>query len=157
MARSNRQLTQFAVDKIAQYLETGPAAFRTESQGNTEVCFYKCPESACLLRSLRIKLFGEVICSLVLSPVNPLVTSGVVIFGGNFYDSKGRPSRTTRERLNGILDSLGEKGVIPPGLRAFIHTETGECCIGKGDQCRTLSDGNDKVVILANPDELVFS
>lgn len=157
MARSNRQLTQFAVNKINQYLEAGPISFRSEKQGNTEVCFYKCPESACLLRSLRVKLFGELICSLVLSPVNPLITSGVVLFGGNFYDSKGRPSRTTRERLNGILDILGERGVIPSGLRAFINPSTGECCIGKGDQCRPLSNNTDKVVILANPDELVFS
>ena len=79
------------------------------------------------------------------------------MFGGNFYDSKGRPSRTTRERLNGILDSLGELGIIPAGLRAFIDPDTGACCIGKGGQFRPLSNNTDKVVILANPDELVFS
>ena len=37
MARSNRQLTQFAVDKIRQYMVYGPEEFVDEKAGNTEV------------------------------------------------------------------------------------------------------------------------
>lgn len=157
MARSNRQLTQFAVRKINEYLRSGPTGFQSETQGNTEVQFNDCESSDCIVRTLRVKLFNESILTLILSPANPRIPSGIVLQGGNFYDSKGRPSRTTRERLNGILDSLGELHFIPQGIRAFIDKETGECRVGAGEASRPLSADSNTVVILSNPNTLVFS
>ena len=42
MARSNRQLTQFAVDKVRQYLVLGPDGLADEAAGNTRVLFFAC-------------------------------------------------------------------------------------------------------------------
>ena len=157
MTRSNRQLTQFAIRKIEQFLTKGPEQFITEKQGNTEVEFHQCPASGCMLKTLRVKLFGEIIFSMILSPVNPRIPSGMVLFGGNFYDSLGRPTRTTRERLNGLLDRLGEIGFLPEGVRVFIDKETGQCRVGVGEASKAFSKDTDKVVLLSNPNLLVFS
>ena len=157
MTRSNRQLTQFAVRKIDQFLTKGPERFINETQGNTSVEFHQCPQSGCMLRTLRVKLFDEVILSLILSPINPRTPSGVVLFGGNFYDAHGRPSRTTRERLNGILDRLGEFGFLPEGVRTFIDKDTRECCIGMGEEFRVFNRDSSRVVMLAHPHDLMFS
>ena len=157
MARSNRALTQFAIRKIEQFLTKGPAGFYPETQGNTEVEFHQCPQSGCMLKTLRVKLFGEIILSLILNPTNPRVPSGFVLFDGNFHDSLGRPSRTTRERLNGILDRLGEIGFLPEGVRAFVDKETGECRVGKDGEFKPFGRESKAVVLLSDPDHLVFS
>lgn len=157
MTRSNRQLTQFAVRKVDEFLHSENIGSFIESQGNTEVEYHQCTGGDCLLRTLRVKLFGEIILTLVLSPTSPLTPSGIILSGGNFYDSKGRPSRTTRERLNGLLDSLGQSSFIPEGIRAFIDKDTGECRVGCGEASRPLSRKKDTVVILSNSKSLVFS
>lgn len=154
MARSNRQLTQFAVDKIRQYMVFGPEGFRSEKAGNTEVRFAKC--DSCPRTEVGVYLFDQKIMHLVVNPFNPRIIAGVGIFTGNFYDSKGRPSRTTRERLNGLLDALGTAQFIPEGVRVFIR-EDGACCIGKGDVCKLFDAGNNPILILAHPTDLVFS
>ena len=154
MARSNRQLTQFAVDKIRQYMVYGPESFVDEKAGNTEVVLEDCP--SCPRIALVVKLFGKDILRIVVNPFNPRVVAGLCVFTGDFYDSKGRPSRTTRERLNGLLDALGSAEFIPAGVRVFLR-EDGSCCIGKGDACRHFDAGNDKVLILSHPRDLVFS
>ena len=154
MARSNRQLTQFAVDKIRQYMVYGPESFVDEKAGNTEVVLEDCP--SCPRIALVVKLFGKDILRIVVNPFNPRVVAGLCVFTGDFYDSKGRPSRTTRERLNGLLDALGSAEFIPAGVRVFLR-EDGSCCLGKGDACRHFDAGNDKVLILSHPRDLVFS
>jgi len=154
MARSNRQLTQFAVDKIRQYMVYGPDQFQDEAAGNTEVTLEDCPH--CPRMALVVKLFGEEILRLVVNPLNPRVICGIMVATGNFYDSKGRPSRTTRERLNGLLDALGAAQFIPEGVRVFIR-EDGTCCVGKGDACKHFDAGNAQILILAHPTQLVFS
>lgn len=154
MPRSNRQLTQFAVDKLRQYLVYGPDQFVSEKAGNTEVYFNSCP--TCPRLALEIKLFDKIIMQLIPNPFNPRVVAGIGVFTGDFYDSKGRPSRTTRERLNGLLDALGTSGFIPKGVRVFIR-EDGACCVGKGDAMKSFDAGNNPVVILSHPTDLVFS
>lgn len=154
MARSNRQLTQFAVDKLRQYLVFGPERFVSEKAGNTEVYFNNCP--TCPRIALEVKLFGKIILQIIPNPFNPRVVAGIAIFTGDFYDSKGRPSRTTRERLNGLLDALGAAKFIPEGVRVFIR-EDGACCLGKGEACKHFDAGNNPVLILAHPTDLVFS
>lgn len=154
MARSNRQLTQFAVDKIRQYMVYGPEKFVDESAGNTEVVLEDCP--TCPRIAIVVRLFGKDILRLVANPFNPRIIAGICVFTGDFYDSKGRPSRTTRERLNGLLDAMGTAGFIPEGVRIFLR-EDGSCCVGKGDACKYFDAGNDKVLILSHPTDLVFS
>lgn len=154
MARSNRQLTQFAVDKIRQYLVYGPENFVDETAGNTKVVLEDCP--CCPRVALVVKLFDKEIIRLVVNPFNPRVIAGICVFTGDFYDSKGRPSRTTRERLNGLLDSLGTNRFIPEGIRVFLR-EDGSCCVGKGDACKQFDAGNAEILILAHPTDLVFS
>ena len=154
MARSNRQLTQFAVNKLRQYMVYGGEAFQDEAAGNTSVRLIKC--DACPSTHLEVSLFGQKILHIVPSPFNERVVAAVAVFTGDFYDSKGRPSRTTRERLNGLLDALGVAGFIPEGVRVFLR-EDSSCCLGKGEACRPFDAGNPKTFILSHPTDLVFS
>ena len=154
MARSNRQLTQFAVDKLRQYLVYGPEQFVDEKAGNTRVSFFQCSE--CHRKAVKICLFGNIIMELVVNPFNPRTVAGIFIRTGDFYDSKGRPSRTTRERLNGLLDALGHAGFIPEGVRVFLR-EDGSCCLGKGDACKQFDAGKPVIGMLAHPRDLVFA
>ena len=156
MTRSNRQLTQVAVDKVRQYLTYGPENFRNLEAGNTSVALDTCPCECGRPPHVVISLFGKQIMRLFTSPTNNRVVAGVVVSTGDFYDSKGRPSRTTRERLNGLLDALGTAGFIPEGVRVFLR-EDGTCCVGKDDACKALDAGTTKVVMLAHPHDLVFS
>ena len=155
MARSNRQLTQFAVDRLRYAMVYGPEKVERSVSGNTEIA----PDICCECHRpahLVIRLFGKDILRVIFSPVNPRVVSGLVVTTGDFYDSKGRPSRTTRERLNGLLDSLGTAGFIPEGVRVFFR-EDGSCAIGKGDACKTFDAGAPAVLLLSHPTDLVFS
>jgi hypothetical protein len=155
MTRSNRQLTQFAVDKLRQAMVYGPDTISKTTQGNTEVeadsCSH-CERPAYLV----IRLYGKDIMRIIFSPINPRVVAGVLIRTGDFYDSKGRPSRTTRERLNGLLDALGTAKFIPEGVRAFIR-EDNSCALGKGDACKSFDAGSPAVLLLSHPTDLVFS
>ena len=154
MARSNRQLTQFAINKLSQYFRTGGKSFTDEKAGNTRVSLHDC--GTCPRKSLKVCLFDKLIMEVVLNPLDDKNIAGILVACGDFYDSKGRPSRTTRERLNGILDSLGENGFIPTGVRVFLR-EDGTCCIGKGEKCKVLSDKSPKAGLLAHPDLVIFA
>ena len=127
MARSNRQLTQIAVDAVDLALENGFCI--NTIAGNTEI--YNIDEG------VQVKLFGKEILFLGFQ-ANRVTT--VVVRSGDFHDSKGRPSRTTRERLNGLLDLLGDRGVIPEGIRVFLAGNG--CRVGKGDQSQPLGENN---------------
>lgn len=148
MARSNRQLTQFAVHRLSCILDRGTGFIaESDSAGNTEVCTR--------FGEASVKLFGEEILSLGFQ-ADKVVT--VIVRSGNFYDSKGRPSRTTRERLNGLLDLLGDRGIIPEGTRVFLSGD-GSCRVGKGDQSQPLNWGNPVVSLLTSskqvPDSII--
>ena len=146
MARSNRQLTQFAVHRIGCILDHGTGVFpASDTAGNTEVSTRF--NEAC------VKLFGKEILSIKLDGGKIL---GITVHSGDFYDSKGRPSRTTRERLNGLLDYLGIRRLIPDGVRVFIR-EDGGCYVGKNAACKALDASNPAVTFLAHPTNLVMS
>jgi hypothetical protein len=147
MARSNRQLTQFAVDRVGRILDCGPGFIaESDSAGNTEVCTRFAEAS--------VKLFGEEILFLGFQ-ADKVVT--VAVRSGNFYDSKGRPSRTTRERLNGLLDLLGDRGIIPEGTRVFLSGDG--CRVGKGDQSQPLGKDSPAASLLTSfkqiPDSII--
>jgi len=145
MARSNRQLTQLAVEAVDLALEYG-FLIGTTIAGNTEISSSG--------EGVQVKLFGKEILFLDFQ-ANRVTT--VVVRSGNFYDSKGRPSRTTRERLNGLLDLLGDRGIIPEGTRVFL-TDDG-CRVGKGDQSQPLDKDNPAASLLTSfkqiPDSII--
>ena len=140
MARSNRQLTQFAVDTLKHCLDNGISC-DTVSAGNTEVCVF--PYAINQTR-YSVALFGKEILVLFLGGQNPLIH----LRTGDFYDSKGRPSRSTRERLNGLLDFLSSEQLLPEGLRVFIRKD-GVCCLGKGDNHYVFDESNPEWIISA--------
>ena len=155
MARSNRQLTQFAVDRLRYAMVYGPEAIGSITAGNTtvesDICEH-CKRPA----HVAIRLYDKDIMRILFSPINPRVVAGILLRTGDFYDSKGRPSRTTRERLNGLLDALGTAGFIPEGVRVFLR-EDNACVVGKGDACKSFDAGSPGVLMLAHPRDLVFS
>ena len=154
MARSNRQLTQFAVDKLRSLLMQ-PLAGSTE-MGNTEVVYDVCTCCAERPAHVVVKLFGKEIFRAYTSPLSRRTIVGIQLKTGDFYDSKGRPSRTTRERLNGLLDFVCTAGYLPDGVRVFIR-EDGHCCVGKGDAAKVFDESNPSVVLMSHPTDLVVS
>ena len=155
MARSNRQLTQFAVDRLRYAMVYGLEETENATAGNTDVTVDRCDHCK-RPPHLVISLYGKEIMRILFSPVNPRVVAGVLVMSGDFYDSKGRPSRTTRERLNGLLDALGAAKFIPEGVRAFIR-EDSSCALGKGEACKTFDAGAPAILLLSHPTDLVFS
>ena len=155
MTRSNRQLTQFAVERLRYAMVYGPEKVGKSSQGNTEVEADTCNQCG-RPSHLVIRLYNKDIMRILFSPINPRVVAGILVSTGDFYDSKGRPSRTTRERLNGLLDALGTANFIPDGVRVFIR-EDQSCVLGKGDACSSFDTGSPGVLLLAHPTDLVFS
>ena len=154
MARSNRQLTQFAVDRVRGLLldpESGDA-----TAGNTAVLYDKCDCCSERPPHVVVTLFGKEIFRAYTSPLNGRTIVGIQLKTGDFYDSKGRPSRTTRERLNGLLDFICTAGILPDGVRVFLR-EDGHCCVGKGEACKVFDASNPTVVIMAHPSDLVVS
>ena len=154
MARSNRQLTQFAVDRLRQQL-LNPTPGQSTA-GNTTVVYDECTCCAERPPHIVVKLFDKEIFRAYTSPLNGRTIVGIQLKTGDFYDSKGRPSRTTRERLNGLLDFVCTAGVIPEGVRVFIR-EDGLCCVGKGESCKVFDASNPALAILAHPSDFVVS
>ena len=154
MARSNRQLTQFAVDKLRGFFMTR-AVESKESAGNTEVECQICRRCPYAPPQYVVNLFGNQIVRIYTSPLNHQTPIAIMISTGDFYDSKGRPSRTTRERLNGILDFLCTSGYLPEGVRVFLR-EDGMCCVGKGDACRVFDKSNPAAILMASKETLVI-
>lgn len=156
MARSNRQLTQFVVDRVRAALVYGPEMVGRSTAGNTEVEVDAC--SNCSRPGhLVVRLFGKEIIRLFFSPLNKAQILGFMVSAGDFYDSKGRPSRTTRERLNGILDALGTAEFIPEGVRVFIKPEDNQCYLGKGDAAKVFNSTASQLIILSHPTELIYA
>jgi hypothetical protein len=150
MTRSNRPLTQFAVGKVQEYLDLGPRRFQAAGAGNTSVTLNQEGD----IYTLGIWLFDQ--------PILELYFVGdrfdcLAISDGKFYDKAGNPSRTTRERLNGILDQLGEMCLIPEGVRVFLTDQGTKCYIGRGEVREPFGKGHPDVVINAHPITLEFN
>lgn len=140
MTRSNRTLTQFAVDGLADFIRD-PRAL-SESRGNTTLTVYMDKETKELV--LQVCLFGE--------PIFEVSPQCLTLHNGGFFDSKGRPSRTTRERLNGLLDAAGDLGLIPKGVRLFLgHNGQKETClVGKGTTAGAIDEQTPTRVLVRN-------
>lgn len=156
MPRSNRRLTQFAIEKIQQFFRS-PEAFQDEVKGNTSVELLAREVDGSLCENLVVSLFGEEIFSAALNRSRGVEISRVVLSGGNFYDGQGRPSRTTRERLNGLLDYMSTLCVLPEGVRVFIEKDAEECYVGKGMSRVRLDKANPCISLQASPSTLLVS
>lgn len=147
MTRSNRALTQFVIGKIDEYLDLGPDRFVNAAGGNSSVTLTREADKDVL----GVWLFGEPIAELLFLGGR---FEGVILSDGNFYDKAGRPSRTTRERLNGILDHLGEICFIPEGVRVFIDPEDERTYVGRKAKRLPFGKGHKGVAITAHPVQL---
>ncbi len=147
MARSNRTLTQFAVDKLVEFTSS-PRTVQEETQGNTTISVHMDRETQEL--TFQVFLFGQSIFE--------LSEQCLIVRNGGFFDSKGRPSRTTRERLNGLLDAAGELGYIPEGVRVFLRIEGDQfsCKIGKGEVVSALDESSADRVLARNKEQLLI-
>ena len=154
MARSNRQLTQFAISVLRGYFMT-EAVEEKVSAGNTEVERQICRRCPYAPPQYVVNLFGNQILRIYTHPLNHRTPIAIMICTGDFYDSKGRPSRTTRERLNGILDFLCDQGFLPEGVRVFLR-EDGVCCVGKGDACRVFDQSKPAAILMSHKTDLVI-
>lgn len=81
----------------------------------------------------------------------------VFIFGGENYDHYGNITDTIKERLNGLLNTLGWCGVIPQGVRVFYDHDFGLTYFGRGDNKVALNSNYCTMAsILADPSEFIF-
>lgn len=124
--RSNRPLTEFSCVLLERFLSGRFHENCQFSQGNTVVLI----EVDGRIDRLKVLLFGSKILEIMRHDKKVLCID--VLFT-EFFDKKGRPSTTTCERLNGLLDRLGVYGVTPPGVRVFNSSEEGLMFLGKGD------------------------
>jgi hypothetical protein len=77
---------------------------------------------------------------------------------GNRYDVYGNPTNTTRERLNGLLDRLGELGIVPQGVRVFMDRHDDVAYLGKFDDVVAVGKHYaHSVFIEPSPDQLMMT
>lgn len=150
MARSNRGMTIFTVGKIQEYLDLGPARFREGEVSNTKVHLEVEDDTETLI----VSLFGAPIAEIFFVDGK---FDQIIMDPGTFFDNAGLPSRTHRERLNGILDLLGDNGLIPENVRVFLADQHTRCFIGRGETCVPFGKGYEEVAVVANPVTLEFA
>lgn len=81
----------------------------------------------------------------------------VYIFSGFYYDTDGNPTNLTRERLNGLLDFLGDENVIPRGVRVIFESESNVCFVHcNGSKTVLNRDYCNIVGVKADPEEFQF-
>jgi hypothetical protein len=148
--RSNRLHTQQAVYAVKGYLD---GLFHSKKEfGNTsvQVLFDAYQKDIGLL----VSIHGKPILRLV---KNGRAIDAVYVFSGFYYDRDGNPSRTTGERLNGLLDALGELEVIPKRIRLIKDREYNLSFIGQINEAgptkvRAVLNQNYSDVVEVTPD-----
>jgi hypothetical protein len=142
--RSNRPLTQFAVNNLIKFIKSSDPEVFTKEEGNTTVSIHKDKRTGKF--TFQVFLFQ--------ASIFELDEECITVRNGGFFDSTGRPTRTTRERLNGLLDAAGGLGVIPKGVRVFLTEE--ECLIGSGSNTSPFQDGIPDRIIVRKKVELLM-
>ena len=123
--RSNRMLTQRAVERVLQYVRTTSPEPGQWQYINTDI---RVDED----QSLTVFLLENPIMRITRMKTGHL--DKVYVLSGGFYDNDGNPSGLTRERLNGLLAALGDARVIPQKVRVFIEHDYEMCYVGSGEQ-----------------------
>lgn len=96
------------------------------------------------------------------NPILKIVSKGktpekVCIYSGDYYDKYGNPTCTTRERLNGLLDALGTRKVIPQNVRVYYDQDYSICYVIKQEHKVALNkDYCTMVSLKADPSHLIF-
>jgi len=150
--RSNRRLTEFACELLDFFLLRRFRGSGSRSSGTTLVTYRITRD----VQIFRVDIFDEPILRVVCDDWKPCA---VWVGFTSFYDGNGGPSRTTRERLNGLLDRLAMHRVIPPGVRVFKDGDSDPDApsfrIGLGENSVPVGEGVASCVyITPNPDEL---
>lgn len=114
--RSNKLHTQRAVNTVNAYLDGH--FYTTAQSGDTTISVLYNEKNED--EGIMVSLFDRPILKL-LKQADKLTE--LLVFSGFYYDGEGNPTRTARERLNGLLDALGDRGVIPQQVRVIIDPE----------------------------------
>ena len=124
-SRSNRPLTQFACGCLDLFMSIN--AYKTErTKGNTAIkCF-----SDDKIKKFQAFIHGNKILEVVAYENEPVRVD--VCVSENFR-TNGDPSEDVRERLNGLLDTLGYHKVLPDGVRLFKDREEEIFYLGQGE------------------------
>lgn len=149
--RSNRPLTEFACSFLQKFWAKKQQGTGELSQGNTSIYF----ESTDSHQRITVSLFGSPILTLVAIDMRPV---SLWIAFGDYYDPCGNPTNTTRERLNGLLDRLGELGLIPQDVRIFRDRCEEVTYLGRFDDVVAVGKNYaHSVFIEPSPDRLIMT
>jgi hypothetical protein len=144
--RSNKPLTSFACSILRKFLDGNFRATDRyeETRGNTTVRVDNL--------MFRAYLYGQRIFTVCLSNGE---VAGICVAFTDTFDSAGMPTRTVRERLNGLLDTLGQKRVLPYNVRVFIDPSYGIAYLGRNDDKVAIGRDLGQIVYIA-PDANVL-
>lgn len=150
ISRSNRPLTEFACGFLARFLTGKYLGEGLEQRGNTLVRYKADPT----FQDFSVSIFDDQIFSMSMVAWAP---SLVTISFGNYYDDYGRPSTTTVERLNGLLNRLAMFRVIPDNVRIFRDPEHKLSYLGRFDEKIAVGKNYAKSIgIQSNPKKLIL-
>lgn len=128
-SRSNRTLTEFACANLWEFLHAQlPLEVFTKS-GNTSLRVTSNDKQD--QSTLVVSLYDQPILNI---SRNSNSITRIVIEFTSYFDRFGQPTATTAERLNGLLDCLGESGIVPRGIRVFRDKAWNTTYIGRGDE-----------------------
>lgn len=124
--RSNRPLTEFACTHLGFFLTGHYEGTGQRSKGNTSIV-YDIKED---VQAFKVLLYDEKILEVIMTNWK---AQSVKIGFTSCFDGEGKPTTTTIERLNGLLDRLGSYRIIPENIRVFRDPSQGVAYIGSGD------------------------
>lgn len=149
-SRSNRPLTQFACGCLDLFLSIN--TYRTtRTKGNTTVKCYKDDN----VKKFQAFVYDEQILEIITYDNEPVRISVCV---GDSFEPDGNPNEDIKERLNGLLDTLGAYKVLPDGVRLFKDKDEDVFYLGRGEVKVPVGFLYAReIVIQAGTDELVLS
>ena len=127
ISRSNRPLTEFVCRFLAQFLTGKHLGEGREQRGNTTVYY----SANTYKQKFSVSIFDKQIFEILMDRWTP---SSILISFGEYWDDYGRPTTTTVERLNGLLNRLAIFRVIPNNVRIFRDPEHKLSYIGRFDE-----------------------
>jgi len=143
--RSNRLLTTHDIKAMMEYLE------------GTSKRFWHFGNTGALVNeqdNFVVTLFDNPILKII-SADNKV--DKICVYGGGRYDEYGNPYDLVRERLNGLLDALGDDGIIPTDVRVWYDRENSICYLIHHEQKVALNKNYCRMVTIeANPGEFVI-